>query len=214
MADAKRRIGIMGGTFDPVHNAHLTLAGQAYEQFSLDEIWMLPNGNPPHKRDTRQADMECRMEMLRLAIRDIPYLKLCDVEESGREYHYTYETLKRLNRRYPDTQFYFIMGADSLFDFDKWREPGMISKECILLAAVRDHCFRANIQERIQELEARYGAVIYLLNTPNMDVASEDIREALSEQREISNLVPAAVEEYIRRKKLYQKRTQETDEEI
>lgn len=72
MAEKKRSIGIMGGTFDPVHNAHLTLAKQAYEQFGLDEIWMLPNGKPPHKRDTRQADMECRMEMLKLAIGEIP----------------------------------------------------------------------------------------------------------------------------------------------
>ena len=203
MAEAKRRIGIMGGTFDPVHNAHLALARQAYEQFSLDEIWMLPNGNPPHKRDTRQADMECRMQMLRLAIRDIPYLKLCDVEKSGQEYHYTYETLRQLNRQYPDTQFYFIMGADSLFDFDGWREPGIISKECILLAAVRDHCSRARIQEKIRDLEARYGTVVHMLDTPNMDVASEDIREALAEHREITHLVPAVVAEYIRHQKLY-----------
>lgn len=203
MAEAKRRIGIMGGTFDPVHNAHLALARQAYEQFSLDEIWMLPNGNPPHKRDTRQADMECRMQMLRLAIRDIPYLKLCDMEKSGQEYHYTYETLRQLNRQYPDTQFYFIMGADSLFDFDGWREPGIISKECILLAAVRDHCSRARIQEKIWDLEARYGTVVHMLDTPNMDVASEDIREALAERREITHLVPAAVAEYIRCQKLY-----------
>lgn len=203
MAEAKKRIGIMGGTFDPVHNAHLALARQAYEQFSLDEIWMLPNGNPPHKRDTRQADMECRMQMLRLAIRDIPYLKLCDVEKSGQEYHYTYETLRQLNRQYPDTQFYFIMGADSLFDFDGWREPGIISKECILLAAVRDHCSRARIQEKIRDLEARYGTVVHMLDTPNMDVASEDIREALAEQREITHLVPAAVAEYIQCQNLY-----------
>ena len=126
----------MGGTFDPVHHAHLILAERAYEQYALDEIWMLPNGNPPHKRDTRQADMECRMEMLRLAIQNIPYLKLCDMERSASAYHYTYETLQRLNEQHPDTVFYFIMGADSLFEFDNWKEPGIISRECILLAAV------------------------------------------------------------------------------
>lgn len=207
MADQKRSIGIMGGTFDPVHNAHLALARQAYEQFGLDEIWMLPNGNPPHKRDTRQADMECRMEMLRLAIREIPYLKLCDVEQSGQEYHYTYETLEKLKERYPDTVFYFIMGADSLFEFDTWREPGIISQNCILLAAVRDHRRREEIEERIRELQRRYGAKIHILNTPNMDIASEDIRKALAEDRKISHLVPAAVEAYINRKQLYRSGT-------
>ena len=204
MADAEKRIGIMGGTFDPVHNAHLALAKQAYEQFSLDEIWMLPNGNPPHKKDTRQADMECRMEMVQLAIRDIPYLKLCDVERSGQEYYYTYETLRQLNQKHPDTLFYFIMGADSLFEFDNWKEPGIISQECILLAAVRDHCSRGKIENRIRELEKRYDAVIHILNTPNMDIASEDIREALAEKKDISHLVPAVVAQYISRKRLYQ----------
>lgn len=203
MADAKKAVGIMGGTFDPVHNAHLTLAKQAYEQFSLDEIWMLPNGNPPHKRTTRQADMRCRMEMLRLAIRDIPYLKLCDVEESVQEYHYTYETLGHLNRQYPDTLFYFIMGADSLFEFDNWKEPGIISRECILLAAVRDQHQKDEIRARIRELKERYGARIYILDTPHMDIASEDIRRLQAEGEDVSRLVPAAVAEYMNRQKLY-----------
>lgn len=204
MADTKKRIGIMGGTFDPVHHAHLALAGKAYEQFSLDEIWMLPNGNPPHKRDTKQADMQCRMEMIRLAIREIPYLKLCDLERSGGEYHYTYETLHQLREQHPDTVFYFIMGADSLFEFDSWRNPEQISRNCILLAAVRDHCEKAKIHERIQELKERYGAEVYLLDTPNMDIASADIRKMLGNGEDISRLVPETVEEYIREKGLYQ----------
>ena len=203
MADGKRHIGIMGGTFDPVHNAHLILAGQAYEQYSLDEIWMLPNGNPPHKRDTRKADMECRMEMLRLAIQDILYLKLCDIERSDSVYHYTYETLRCLNTQYPDTVFYFIMGADSLFDFDQWKEPGIISRECILLAAVRDQHVRSQVQDRIRELEEQYGAEIHILDTPNMDIASADIRECLATGKEVSHMLPEAVEAYIRQKGLY-----------
>ncbi len=203
MDNIKRTVGLMGGTFDPVHNAHLALARQAYEQFSLDEIWMLPNGNPPHKKNTRQADMECRMEMLRLAIQDIPYLKLCDMEQSGQDYHYTYETLGLLHKRYPDTDFYFIMGADSLFEFDNWKEPGIISRECILLAAVRDHRRKEEIRARIEEMKKRYGARIYMLDTPNMDIASEDIRRELARRGEITHMVPAAVADYIVRHHLY-----------
>lgn len=203
MADTDRMVGIMGGTFDPVHNAHLALARQAYEQFRLDEVWMLPNGNPPHKRGTRQASMEHRMEMIRLAIQDIPYLKLCDVEQSGQEYHYTYETLGYLKELHPDTTFYFIMGADSLFDFDSWKEPGIISRECILLAAVRDHCRREEIQARIKELKERYGTCIYMLDTPNMDIASEDIRKLAANKKDISHMLPKAVSEYIDQQNLY-----------
>lgn len=204
MNSQKKCIGIMGGTFDPIHNAHLALAVQAYEQFALDEVWILPNGNPPHKRDTRQAEVFHRMEMIRLAIQGIPGLKLCDLESSGSEYHYTYETLMRLNERYPDTEFYFIMGADSLFEFDNWREPGIISRECVILAASRDHCRREEIKNRVQELKDRYGADIRILDTPNMDISSEDIREMITDQNRIPDIVPPAVAEYIRQHGLYQ----------
>lgn len=203
MENKKKHIGIMGGTFDPVHNAHLTLAEQAYEQFSLDEIWMLPNGNPPHKRDSRQADVEYRMCMIQLAIKGIPYLKLCDVERSSGKYHYTFETLEKLNEEYPDTVFYFIMGADSLFEFDHWREPGIISRECILLAATRDHCKEAQIQKRIRELKERYGADIRILDTPNMDIASANIRGMIAQGEDIRHMLPPAVADYIHRHGLY-----------
>lgn len=199
----KRQIGIMGGTFDPVHNAHLALAKQAYEQYGLDEIWMLPNGNPPHKKDTQQADVEYRMQMIRLAIQKIPYLKLCDLECFGESYHYTYKTLQILHKKYPNTLFYFIMGADSLFEFDGWREPEIISKECVLLAAVRDHCHKEEIQEKIRELKDRYGADIRILNTPNMDIASEDIRGRIQHEECTSYLLPTAVEDYIQKHGLY-----------
>lgn len=209
MADMKKKIGIMGGTFDPVHNAHLVLAKQAYRQYDLNEIWMLPNGKPPHKQNTRQAGMEHRMNMLRLAIQDIPYLKLCDVEQSGTVCHYTYETLQQLNRAYPDTTFYFIMGADSLFEFDGWKEPGIISKECILLAAVRDNHPGEELKARIRVLEARYGARIHLLDTPRMDLASEEIRRLLADGKDVSCMVPAAVAAYMRRHHLYETNTQQ-----
>lgn len=208
MDGTNRQIGIMGGTFDPVHRAHLALAKQAYEQYKLQEIWMLPNGNPPHKRGSRQADMQYRMEMLALAIEDIPYLKLCDIEQSEEQYHYTYETLRILNKRYPHTTFYFIMGADSLFEFDHWKEPGIICKECILLAAVRDHCKREAIEKRVLELEAQYGATIYLLDTPNMEVASADIRKRCANGEPIDHIVPASVAAYIERHGLYQDSTE------
>lgn len=207
MSSRKKCIGIMGGTFDPIHNAHLTLAVQAYEQFGLDEVWILPNGNPPHKRDTTQAEVVHRMEMIRLAIRDIPGLRLCDMESSGETYHYTYETLQQLNARFPNTEFYFIMGADSLFEFDSWREPGRISRECVILAATRDHCRREEIKKRIQELKSRYGADIRILDTPNMDIASEDIREMIADGERILDIVPPAVADYIRQNGLYHMKT-------
>lgn len=200
----KKHIGIMGGTFDPIHNAHLILAEAAYEQFSLDAIWVLPNGNPPHKRNTMQADVKHRIRMVELAIDNIPYLKLCNLETSEKVFHYTYETLQHLNKAYPDTRFYFIMGADSLFDFDEWRHPDIISRECVILAAVRDHCRRSEIDRKRRELQSRFGADIRLLDTPNMDIASKDIRTMISNGENISDMVPLAVADYIRQNGLYE----------
>lgn len=199
----KRHIGIMGGTFDPIHNAHLTLAECAFREFGLNEVWMLPNGNPPHKRDFEQLDVRYRAEMIRLAIADRPYLELCGMEISDEEYHYTHETLTALNCIHPDAQFYFIMGADSLFEFEKWREPEIICRECILLAAVRDGCGQERIMEQMRRLRILMGADIRFLHTPDMDLSSSDVRERAAKGESISALVPPRVEDYIRRNGLY-----------
>lgn len=204
MKQGWKHIGIMGGTFDPVHKAHLALAKQAYEQFSLDGVLMMPNGRPPHKRDHSQADVMHRMEMIRHAIAEIPYLEVCGLEQSADAYHYTYETLQTLNRQYPEVQFYFIMGADSLFDFTDWKCPEIICQECIILAATRDHCRREEICHRIEELKAQFGADIRILNTPNMDIASEEIRKRLQNREDTSDMLPDEVVRYIRQHHLYE----------
>ena len=110
------KVGIMGGTFDPIHIGHLLLGEFAYEDFGLDEIWFVPNGNPPHKetKDSEQA-LRNRVEMVRLAIEHIPYFKLDLSEADTTKHSYTYQTMKEFNRLYPDVDFYFILGADSLF---------------------------------------------------------------------------------------------------
>ncbi|MDO5702978.1 MAG: nicotinate (nicotinamide) nucleotide adenylyltransferase, partial [Lachnospiraceae bacterium] len=135
-----KRVGIMGGSFDPIHIGHLILADTALEQFSLDKILFIPSGNPPHKlnRDGR-ASVSDRMEITRLAIEGNPGFELSDIEaRSEGVYTYTYLTLEALRGMNPDTEYYFIIGGDSLRDFPTWRCPEKISKMCVLIAAVRD----------------------------------------------------------------------------
>ena len=111
----KRKIGILGGTFDPIHVGHLILAERAYYQFGLEEVLIMPSGNPPHKRNRiNRASLEERIEMVRLAIEDNPHftLSLDDAHEMG--YSYTRATLERLTAQNPDVEYYFIMGADLL----------------------------------------------------------------------------------------------------
>lgn len=124
----RKKIGIMGGTFDPIHMGHLILGEQSYEQFQLDKVLFMPSGNPPHKRDRagRASDNQ-RVDMVRLAIEDNPHfeLSLAEMHETG--YTYTYRTLEELKEYNPDTDYYFIIGADSLLLLTNgWNQSGSV----------------------------------------------------------------------------------------
>ena len=200
----RRKIGILGGTFDPFHKGHFMLAKTAYEQFDLDEVWIMPNGNPPHKRDTEQTDFEIRCEMVQLAIHDFPYMKLCKVEGSEECYHYTYQTLGKFHEQYPDIDFYFIIGADSLKDFPTWREPGKIAACCTLLVACRDEAGILELRSKAAEIEELYDGSVLIMNSPKVDAASSEIREMVSEGKDISPYVDSKICDYIQKQKLYE----------
>ena len=198
-----KRIGILGGTFDPFHKGHFLLAKTAYDQFELDEVWIMPNGNPPHKRNIEQTDFEIRCEMIRLSIKEAPYMVLCDYEGSEDSYHFTYQTLGEFKKMYPDDEFYFIIGADSLRDFPTWREPGIISQLCTLLVACRDESGIADLKLKIAEMNERFGAECLIMNSPKVDAASSEIRVMVSEGKDIADYVGKEVANYIKNEKLY-----------
>lgn len=198
-----KRIGILGGTFDPFHKGHFMLAKTAYSQFDLDEVWIMPNGNPPHKRDIEQTDFTLRCEMIRLAIEEAPYMVLCEYEGSEDSYHFTYQTLGEFKRMYPEHEFYFIIGADSLRDFPTWREPGKIAKLCTLLVACRDEAGIPELKVKIAEMEERFGTKCLIMNSPKVDAASSEIREMVSEGKDVSAYVGEKVCNYIEKEKLY-----------
>ena len=198
-----KRIGILGGTFDPFHKGHFMLAKTAYEQFELDEVWIMPNGNPPHKRNIEQTDFEIRCEMIRLAIKEAPYMVLCDYEGSEDSYHFTYQTLCEFKKMYPKDEFYFIIGADSLRDFPTWREPGIIAQLCTLLVACRDESGIADLKLKIAEMKERFGVECLIMNSPKVDAASSEIRVMVSEGKDIADYVGKEVSDYIKNEKLY-----------
>jgi nicotinate-nucleotide adenylyltransferase len=199
----RKKVGILGGTFDPFHNGHFMLAKTAYSQFGLDEVWIMPNGNPPHKRNIEQTDFEIRCEMIRIAIKDAPYMVLCDYEGSEDSYHFTYQTLGEFKQLYPDNDFYFIIGADSLRDFPTWREPGIIAKLCTLLVACRDESGFEDLEAKIVEMKERYDTDCLIMNSPKVDAASSEIRKFASEGQNVSCYVGDEVWEYMKSKKLY-----------
>ena len=198
-----KRIGILGGTFDPFHKGHFMLAKTAYSQFDLDEVWIMPNGNPPHKRDIEQTDFTLRCEMIRLAIEEAPYMVLCEYEGSEDSYHFTYQTLGEFKRMYPEHEFYFIIGADSLRDFPTWKEPGKIAELCTLFVACRDEAGIPELKVKIAEMEERFGTKCLIMNSPKVDAASSEIREMVSEGKDVSAYVGEKVCNYIEKEKLY-----------
>jgi nicotinate-nucleotide adenylyltransferase len=208
----RKKVGILGGTFDPIHTGHLILAESAYEAFSLDYVLIMPNGNPPHKPGQVNASVEQRTRMAELAVADNPHLKVSDFEKTPQDYHYTYETLEFLTAANPDTDYYFILGADSLVLFDTWMKPQRICDHCRILAATRDRMETQELQERMAELKQKYGAQIYPMETPNIDISSNMIRERISMGKSVKYYVPASVEDYIREHGLYGK--EDSDEKL
>lgn len=205
MCSKRKRVGIMGGTFDPIHIGHLILGETAYEQFELDQVLFMPAGNPPHKQNRRhRASDEQRSEMVRRAIASNPHFSLSLQEMNVDGFTYTYRTLERIQRQHPDTDYFFILGADSLFDFDKWKEPGRICNACTVVVATRNHTSEGKLDETIRFLEEKYGGTFRKLNSLNIDVSSAMLRSWLAGNRTVKYYVPDKVIDYIRENHIYE----------
>ncbi|MCC8045188.1 MAG: nicotinate-nucleotide adenylyltransferase [Clostridiales bacterium] len=198
------KTGIMGGTFDPIHNGHLALADNAYYQLKLDQILFLPARIPPHKQNRPEgATSSQRLHMTRLAISDYPYFSL-DQEEMNRDgVSYTKDTLLRLKNSEPETEFFFIIGADSLMSFDTWYHPEIICSCCHLVAAIRDDIPLKILQRKAEELRTRFQASVFLLDIPKMDISSTRLRDFRKHGKSIRPYVPAAVADYIEENDIY-----------
>lgn len=171
------KIGILGGSFDPLHNGHLFMAKEALEQYGLDEIWLIPNGHAPHKDEHKMADALQRFEMCRFAEARFPYMKACDIEITSDECSYTYLTMQKLTAMYPKHTFYFIMGADSLDYFDKWRNPDIISSLCTILVVNRNEFTEEDLKLKIERINRIFPADIRIVHCDKYDVSSTEIRK-------------------------------------
>ena len=133
-----KKTGIMGGSFNPIHVGHLEIAECAWKEYGLDEILFIPNYCPPHKDSSEMLDAKSRLDMVKLAIQGHPNYTVTDREIQKGGLSYTYLTINELKAEEPDTEFYFLMGADSLADFRKWSHAEVIASKCHILAAMRD----------------------------------------------------------------------------
>lgn len=197
-----KKIGILGGSFDPIHMGHLNIAESAYREFALDEVWFIPAGHSPNKNEGEMTPAAARVDMTELAIAPYACFKLSRIEVEAEGTSYTYRTLTRLKEQYPDTQFYFIMGADSLDYFDQWRHPEIICQKAIVLAAVRDDMDIACIEAKIAAIQTLFPAEIYPVRGGRTEVSSTQLRKMLR-AGENPPMLPDAVFRYIRERHLY-----------
>jgi nicotinate-nucleotide adenylyltransferase len=198
------KLGIMGGTFDPIHTGHLVVAEMARQQFSLNKVIFVPAGIPPHKISKELALPKDRFEMVRLAISDNPFFDVSQCEINKGKVTYTVETLSEFMSSYPEgTVLYFIIGADSLLELKDWRDPSKLFDLSIILVYGRSGSEKELAFEEAQSLKANYNARIEFVEGPVIDISSTMIREMIMNDMSVKYIVPDVVLEYIQRNSLY-----------
>lgn len=194
----------MGGTFDPIHNGHLMLGRQACEEYHLDQIWFMPSGQPPHKKDHEVTAAEDRLKMTELAVKEDPRFVCSDFEIRRPGNTYSAETLRLLKEAYPQHTFYFIIGADSFYQIERWYHPEQVMALVTLMVAGRSYeSAERSMEEQKKLLEEKYNARILFLHCPEMEVASSELRCRIAEGTDDVLLVPEAVKVYIKENRLY-----------
>lgn len=199
------KIGIMGGTFNPIHNGHLSLAGAAMEQYNLEEIWFMPSGLPAHKANNELLAADIRLHMVNLAICNHKSFKASSFEIEREGFTYTADTVEALNNMYPEDEFYFIIGGDSLMKFHKWVRPDVISTHSTLLAAGRNGFSKEDLENQAAYLKKEFNTKIYFVEMPELIISSNAIRSFCKEQQyeKIQTMIPDKVYQYITEHKLW-----------
>lgn len=205
-------IGILGGSFDPIHNGHLHMAKCAYESYALDQVWLIPAGHSPNKDEHGMTDAKDRFQMCKLAAQPYPWMTVSRLELDSAERSYTYRTMEKLSEQYPMHRFFFIMGGDSLDYFETWMRPDVIAQTAIILVMVRENFPKQQMEEKIAHIKKQFWADIRLLKCDRMDVSSTQVRKLLRAKSQADGyrspkgaemFLDAAVMSYIQANNLY-----------
>ena len=216
----KMRIGIFGGTFNPIHKGHVKAALEVQKTFLLDKVLLIPSYIPPHKGSPDVAPPSDRLQMVKLAVASYPQFVPSPIEIEAKGKSYSILTLAKLKKQFPDTVMFFILGVDAFLEIDTWREYRKVLEQCHFIVISRPgydldeakKLLKGNYAERMVQVSEttkldklmlqRYK--IFLLSIDAMDMASRDIRKKVKMGKSISGLVVEAVEKYIQTNKLYQ----------
>ncbi|MGI6403161.1 MAG: nicotinate (nicotinamide) nucleotide adenylyltransferase [Oscillospiraceae bacterium] len=198
------KIGVFGGTFNPIHNSHLYLAREYATQLELDRVVIVPSFIPPHKQADNLASGEDRLAMCRLAIQDLPLFHVTDFEIQQKGKSYTYKTLRHIQEKYPGSQLYLIMGSDMFMTVQDWRLAPEIYKMATLCGAQREQG-ELTLMEIHQQVLENQGARCILINIEAQPLSSTQVRHMIAAGEDVSHLLHPDVWEYIIAHDLYRK---------
>lgn len=202
-----KRYGIIGGSFDPIHYAHLYIAYEAKEQLNLDEVIFMPTAKQPFKTDNIVTDSMLRYDMVKKAIEDFDDFSASDYEAKKGGISFTYETLEYLKGRNPDIseeeELFFITGADCLLSIEKWKKVEKIFSLSTLVVFSRGGISKAEMLERKNVLEEKYNGKIVVLDLNQLEISSTEIRDRVKNNKRIDFFVPAKVANIIYENGLY-----------
>lgn len=193
-----QRIGIIGGTFDPIHYGHLILAEHVREKAMLDKVIFIPAMVPPHKQDLSITESSHRLAMVLLAIDSNAAFEASDLELSLKGISYTIHTLAKLKIIYGnDTAFYFITGSDTIFEIEKWHDYKTLLKSAGFIVGNRPGFREGALDRHVAYLNQKYGSAVSIVAIPEVDISSTEIKRRVRERESIRYLVPESVENYI-----------------
>jgi len=190
------KLGLIGGTFDPVHKAHLVIAERVYDTCKLDRVLFVPASSPPHKNDVTITPFDHRLRMIELAIADNPQFAASSIESLRPGKSFTTDTLAEMRRLYPNAELYWIIGADSASELHTWHDPARLLKLARFIVVDRPGWSLDNVDPRLREL-------LMPVEMSMMDVSSTEIRARVRKGRGIRSYVPAEIAEYIETHRLY-----------
>lgn len=199
-----RKIGILGGTFNPVHNGHIKMAEYSKKSVALDEIILIPDYVPPHKESDNLANEKHRLNMCKIACSKFENFGVSDVEIKRKGKSYTYQTLQFLKSvMYKDDEIYFIVGADMFLSLQNWKNPDIIFQIAKIIAIPRDNDNKKELENHFEKVLKPMGASVIILEHSVLDVSSTFVRGNINNENIIKNYIDDKVYEYIRNNNLY-----------
>jgi len=199
----RKAIGILGGTFDPVHYGHLVAAQYAAYGFNLDRVIFMPAAHPPHKNAADVLEAKHRLAMLQLAIADNPVFEMSTLEIDRSGVSYTIDTIESMRRAYTDADLFFIMGMDSLYILDTWKDVQRLVTLCRFIVVTRPNYHLDRNDPALQGVPEEFWPQADFLEIPAVDISSSDLRSRVQQGKPIRYLLPPAVEKYIYDHSLY-----------